>query len=238
MRILAFSDIEKWKGYERLIDIIRPDLVALAGDLTSDGLASFRKCFNVRRARRVHVDRFYKFLRYAGAKSQVLVVKGDHDADFEGDYIPEKIDEIPGCQEISGKVIEVNGIRFLGLGFNETSYLRTLKPIIEQYKEEADVVITHCKQDRVPLISLLKPKLIIRGHFGSGKYLVNDIPAVFIEDVFYTVIEFGDKSIPEILQHRISFDGKIEVLEKGSCSPWFLGVSEYERYEWLRPYQI
>ncbi|MGA3094535.1 MAG: metallophosphoesterase [Dehalococcoidia bacterium] len=242
MRILAFSDIEKWGRYERLVHTIRPDVVALAGDLTSDGSASFARFLEYsdrRKGRRLHIDRFYKFLRYAGARSQVLVVKGDHDTDFEGAYIPEKINGICGCQEISGGVIEVNGIRFLGLGVNETSYLRILKPIIEQHKEEADVVITHCKQDRVPLVSLLKPRLIIRGHFGSGKYLVDGIPAVFTANVLYTVIDLEDKRIAKILQYsRIGFHGKIGILENGSCSPWFSGVSEYERYEWLRPYNI
>ncbi len=41
MRILAFSDVRKWHGYERLVDRCRPEVVALAGDLISDGGAAF-----------------------------------------------------------------------------------------------------------------------------------------------------------------------------------------------------
>jgi metallophosphoesterase superfamily enzyme len=41
MRILAFSDIQRWEGYEALVDEYRPDIVVLAGDLTSDGNAAF-----------------------------------------------------------------------------------------------------------------------------------------------------------------------------------------------------
>jgi len=238
LRILAFSDVEEWKGYEKLVDRIKPDLITLAGDVTSDGFASFWKSLEIRKGKRTHVDKFYKFLRYAGEKSQVLVVKGDHDADFDGDYIPEKINEIYGCQEISGKLIDVNGLRFLGLGFNETHYLRALKVIIEEFKEEPDVVVTHCEQKRMPLVSSLKPRIIIRGHFGSGKYLVNDIPAVFTQDVFYTVVELENKSISKILQYTIGFDEKVKVLEQGSCRPWLSNVSEYEKYEWLKPYRI
>lgn len=323
MKILVFSDIRKWEGYEELVNKIQPDIIALAGDLTSDGFASFwgkkeelieqspdyqkekrrlekelpkrlsevqheykngensttiilryknfkqtihwlsgRPSQNdiIRHKKEIllnelkekykpmieknflefrketHVNLFYKFLKYAGKKSQVLVVKGDHDEDFEGDYILEKINRIPGCREISGKFIEISGFRFLGLGFNETYYLRILKPIIEEFKEKVDVVITHCKQNKVPLVSLLKPKIIIRGHFGSGKYLVNDIPSVFTMGVKYTIIELKNKKIPKILQYIVDLDNKIKILEKGSCKPWFSKVSEFERYRWLNPY--
>ncbi|MGA2790203.1 MAG: hypothetical protein ABSF00_05495 [Candidatus Bathyarchaeia archaeon] len=41
MKILAFSDVVKWEGYEERVDRIRPDVVALVGDLTSDGGAAF-----------------------------------------------------------------------------------------------------------------------------------------------------------------------------------------------------
>jgi len=41
VRILAFSDVWIWKGYERLVDQWKPHVVALAGDLTSDGGAHF-----------------------------------------------------------------------------------------------------------------------------------------------------------------------------------------------------
>ncbi len=256
LKILAFSDVVKWKGYEELLDTVKPDLVALAGDLTSDGFACFwndavepipefqkemellkkavsaahtedslykwmsglsilrdkysnsKEFFKIRKE--MHVDKFYKFLRYAGEKSQVLVVEGDHDADFDGDYIPEEIDAIPGCTEISGEILNIDGLRFLGMGFDETRYLRILNPIIEEHKGQVDVVITHCEQKRTPLLSLLKPKIIIRGHSGSGKHLINDIPAVFTQDMFYTVIEFKGKSIVNVLQYAHSSSGELD----------------------------
>jgi hypothetical protein len=46
--------------------------------------------------KRIHVYKFYQFLEFAGQKSQVLVVKGDHDEDFEGDYVPGRIDKTAG----------------------------------------------------------------------------------------------------------------------------------------------
>jgi Icc-related predicted phosphoesterase len=41
MKLLAFSDVVKWEGYEELADRIQPDIIALAGDLTSDGFTAF-----------------------------------------------------------------------------------------------------------------------------------------------------------------------------------------------------
>ena len=130
----------------------------------------------------------------------------------------------------------VNGIRFLGLGFDETHYLRKLRPLIEEFKQNVDIVITHCKQNRTPIVSSLKPELIIRGHFGSGKYLVNKIPAVFTADVFYTVISFDKKSVPQISQYVIDRENEIRELKIGSCRPWMSQKSEFEMYGWLESY--
>jgi predicted phosphodiesterase len=147
MKILVFSDVENWVGYEEQVDKIQPNVVVLAGDLTSDGLASFWHDSIGRKLslppQRMHVNKFYHFLRHVGKKSEVMVVKGDHDEDFEGSYVPEKINRIHGCAEISGKTIEEKGIRFLGLGFNDTYYVRRLKPIIQEFKEKIEVVIMH-----------------------------------------------------------------------------------------------
>ena len=298
MKILTFSDVVKWEGYKELVDKVKPQVIALAGDLTSDGFASFwdealeripafkeelrksglfldkdlhftnigggknlsihewtdvyynewlpkyksiedkyrnSKEFEKNR-KRMHVDKFYQFLRYAGKKSKVLVVKGDHDEDFKNDYIPEKINKIHGCSEISGKLVEINGVRFLGLGFNETHYLRILKPTIEEFKGKVDVVITHCEQRRVPLVSMLKPKIIIRGHFGYGKFLVNGIPSVFTNLVKYTTIELRNKKIPRVSQYTVDSHGKIKLLKEASCKSLFAEVSEFEMYKWLKPY--
>jgi predicted phosphodiesterase len=296
MKILVISDVIKWEGYEKIVDENQPDVIVLAGDLTSDGFASFwseaieqipeyqddlkklnisfkrkgnitfyqwvggrpkkyenkhildivdevkkkyensKEFLNVRK--RIHVDKFYQFLEFAGKKSQILVVKGDHDEDFEGDYVPERIDKIDGCKEISGKCVVIDNLSFLGLGYNETHHVGILNSFVEKFKGKVDVVITHCEQGRLPIISLLKPKIIIRGHFGSGKYLVNDIPSVFTMGVKYTIIELENKKLPKITQYITDLNNNIKILEKGSCRPWFSRVSEFERYPWLKPYPV
>ena len=41
MRIHALSDVHRWERHEELVDQYTPDVVALAGDLASDGGAAF-----------------------------------------------------------------------------------------------------------------------------------------------------------------------------------------------------
>ena len=175
-------------------------------------------------------------MEFAGKDSQVLVVKGDHDEDFEWDYFPERIDNISGCKEVSGKIADIEGICFLGLGFNETHYLTVLKPLIEKFRSKADIIMTHCEQNKMQFIVLDKLKLIIRGHFGYGRYLVNGVKSVFTNGVYYTLIEMKDNNAVEIKQYIVGRNGQINELLKSSCKPWFSEVSEYERYKWLKPF--
>jgi len=205
MKLLALSDIIKWEGYEKLVNEIKPDIVALIGDLTDDGFRPFYS------EARKHVENFYKFLKYAGARARVLVVKGNHDK--EEDYILEKINNIPGCTEISGKVIEIDSIRFLGLGYEETHYLRLLKPIVRRFKGKIDVVMFH--GERLRLISSLEPKLILRGGYIPGKYLVQGIPSVWVSWQHHAIVTIENTSI------RVLYSGP---------------NLSMDRYEWIKPY--
>ncbi|MEK6954843.1 MAG: metallophosphoesterase [Candidatus Micrarchaeota archaeon] len=290
MKILAISDLGSWEGLKSIFDKTKPDVVALAGDLISDGFAEFRAsvfekipkfkqerkilmkrfgvtlsktgsyCLNgnnfsvwadaldsledkyeassefekIRKT--IHTDKFYDFLRYAGKKSSVIVVKGDHDEDFKNEYNLELINSIRKCAEISGKLLNIDGMNFLGLGFNETHYFRVLRPLVKKYQNKVDVLVTHAEQERMPILSQFSPKLIIRGHFGSGKYYVNNIPSVFTADAYYSTINIGFNGIIDIIQYAKNHDKKITILEKGSCAPWFSNKSEFEIYSWLKPY--
>lgn len=234
MRILAFSDVVRWDRYRGLVDKWKPNVIALAGDLTSDGGAVFwqsaleaipafrrdmgilRRRLGIRRSRRggydiipnrsldefreaswtlkrqyrdspafrrarkrLHVARFYAFLRYAGKRSTVLVVKGDHDDDFAGDYSLKQINAIYGCLEISGRLQSVEGVSFLGLGFKHAGYRRPLRRIVLEKRGLVDVIIAHAPQENVRIVAELQPGLLIRGHFGWGSHCIDGVPTVF-----------------------------------------------------------
>ena len=74
----------------------------------------------------------------------------------------------------------------------------------------------------------MKPKLIIKGGFGSGKCLVNRIPTVLTAGTKYTLVELEYGMLPRISQYVTDRD-EIEIKEFVPRS-WFL------RYAWAKPY--
>ncbi len=190
--------------------------------------------------RKLHIEPFYRLLKFAGERSTVLVVKGDHDSDFPRDYSVKRINGIRGCREISGKVHEVAGCTFLGLGFAETHYRQKLRELHSRC-ERVDVIVAHAEQRRVPLLAQFAPRVIIRGHFGSGCWLVSGIPAVFTSGIMYTVIDLPRSGRPRMVQYSACFTrsgqiSKVREIKSGSCGPWGTQKSEFQLYPWLRKY--
>jgi len=297
VKILTLSDIGRWNGCERLVERHKPDVVVLAGDLTSDGCAGFwheglelvpefqkqrrllyRKIRDAKQFRekcviceeaahgnglfqkyagkkrhsrfidhlrqletyyqkteafaaahtRIHVDKFYRFLKYAGKRSTVLVIKGDHDNDFSGDYNPERIDKIPGCREISGKVYRVGETTFLGLGFEQAGYLLALRALVNDFRGRADVVVAHAPQKNLRLVAELRPRLLIRGHYGAGQHLIDGVPCVFTT-FEYVLVEMPETRIPRF--QVVGYHSRLcRLLAPGGTA------SLRDKYPWLRPF--
>ena len=170
--------------------------------------------------KRIHVDRFYAFLRYAGKASKVLVTKGDHDDDFAEDYDCARINSIRGCREISGKTYAVDRWVFLGLGFEQAGFRRSLRTLSANFKDRVGIVIAHAPHGNVRLIAEMNPKVLVRGHFGGGQYLVDGIPTVFTAGVNHTLIETGGAGLPRIRQFGQTSlsDRTIQELQRNSSS--------------------
>ena len=257
-KILVLSDIHTWKSLDVLVRDMTPDLLLLAGDLVHNGGleipdeayvksasgATYLNKTAYKKLLKEHASAFYDFLELVGGQFPIFIIRGDHDTTERG-YAVEKINKISGCTEISGKVVEINGLRILGLGFDETYKLRKLRPLIEDYKGTVDIVVTHCKTGRLPLISSIEPKLIIRGHWGRGRFLVNGIPTLMNNSASMGFIELKDKVISKIIQYDIYKFWKTrkkKISNECSCNSFGLyafehpGVSEFDVYKWLKPY--
>jgi hypothetical protein len=182
----------------------------MPGDLTSDGGAEFWGpdleeygpdgriivTKDLVQRHNAHVRKFYNVLEETGKTSDVFVVKGDHDDDFEGSYDAERINSIKGCHEISGKLLDFAGLTILGLGYYETHYLRTLRHQIQGIKKRVDIILTHAEQRRLLCMSEVSPKIIARGHFGFGVSQIDDVLVVcgrFPNS--YSVVEVENGSI-------------------------------------------
>lgn len=198
-----FSEIDKRKTQKgdqsRIKGKWRLEMEKFYNDLEK----SFRKTDTFQNQVHKHVDSFYSFLSYTGEKTgNVYVVKGNHDN--YGDYYEvDKINNIRGCQEISGKMIELDDFNLLGLGYEETHYLRKLRPLLETYSSGVDLVLTHSEEKRVKLIASLNPLLVFRGHYRIGKYKVNGID--FVSSIFpsYVTVETKGLTIQQIQYHEV-----------------------------------
>ena len=270
LRILALSDVSRWENQASLVARYHPDVVVLAGDVTSDGAAGFwrdafeaipsyrearqralqargittrahegyeaiqggslldvmriewevQSDFRGRREfhdarRRLHTEPFYAFLRQAGRVARVLVVRGDHDDDFDGDYDPERINQTRGCREISGERVTVGGTTFLGLAFRDCERRTRLRALAGD--EQPDVIVCHPRQRVLQHVAAIGARVIVRGHFGSGQFLVDGIPAAFTAGG-YAIIQLPKRGAPRIQ----SSDRRESLLT--------------DRYAWLAPY--
>ena len=134
-----------------------------------------------------HVSKFYEAIKYSNEKEcKIFVVKGNHDDDFKDAYCVNRINGLEGCQEISGKLVTCDGIRILGLGYNEIHYLSKLNPLLKNFKGKVDVVLAHSEIHRIPDITAIKPKLILSGHSYQGIHKISD--TFFLGLVFLTII--------------------------------------------------
>ena len=167
-----------------------------------DLVESYRKTETFQKHVQNHVNLFYDFISYAGEiTGNVYVVKGNHD-DYGDYYDIDKINNTVGCREISGKTIEVDNLTVLGLGYAETHYLRKLRPLLEEYSNKVDFVLTHAEEKRVKLIADIKPKIVFRGHYRVGNYRINDVD--FVSAIFpsYVTVELQDEIIKNIQYHK------------------------------------
>lgn len=199
MKVLAISDVAKWDRARKAVKLHAPNVVTLIGDLASDPSAIFAGNYSPKKQRKD----FIEFLEYAGQLATVLVVAGNHDDSSAYDVC--KINQIPGCSEISGKAITLNGIRFLGVGYQQAHFLRLLRPIVCKYKGEIDIVLSHCEGRRLRELASISPRLIIQGHFGVGQYSVYGVPTVFIAEANSALITLPYKrpdSIPVLIDYR------------------------------------
>jgi predicted phosphodiesterase len=237
-KILAISDTILIPEYRRMVDYLQPDIVVLAGDF-DEPLSYFENFPSEHDVKKY----FYDFLHYAGTKSKVLVIKGNHDdskySDNSSYYSINKINRINGCTEISGRFLKINGLNFLGINYESARINANLFPILEKYGNDADVIISHADVGKVPHFTKFKPMVVINGHSRGGVYSVNDISVVLTNNVGLVLIEIKQNNVKKILEYQfiknyVKVNGQlsrgVDVL---SNSP----KKNSKNYDWLKKFQ-
>jgi len=196
VKILAISDTTLIPVYLRMVDNLQPDIIVLAGDYDEGTY------FNADKTKKY----FYDFLRHAGIKSKVLVIKGNHDdskwSDNSSHYSINKINSIKGCNEISGKSIKINGLKFLGIDYESSRINANLLPLLEKHGNDVDVIVSHGEVSKIHHLVKLKPLIVINGHTRGGVYSVFDIPVVLTNKIGLALIEIKQNSVKTILEYQ------------------------------------
>ena len=224
-KILAVSDTTLIPEYQRMFDNLKPDIVVLAGDYDEGMLLGVD---NTERY-------FYDFLRHAGKKSNVLVIKGNHDdskwSDSTSHYSVNKINGIKGCNEISGKSIKINGLKFLGIDYESSRINANLLPLLDKHGDGVDVIVSHGDVSKIHHLAKLKPMIVINGHTRGGVYSVYDVPVVLTNEVGLVLIEIKQNSVKTILEYQtISKYNKIGILQVRHIS---INGDVSERFIWF-----
>lgn len=217
MKILAYSDVFSWVGFKEIIRNTDPDILVLNGDLVGDG---WRTIFGANIDNKLeyqlnHFKKFYEILRYASTIcKKVLVIKGNHDNEF---YNSKFIESIPNCIELSGKGIVIEGLSFFGFGYKDSYNVRELKSFLKTI--DANILITHTKSKRLPILASIEPKLIIQGHSRKYGTLIENVSVIYTDNQINLITINSDKknNISRISNKVIgrvpyNIDGK-EILE-------------------------
>jgi len=128
-----------------------------------------------------HISKFYDALDQSSEICKaVFVVMGDHDYyDFPGAYSLTRINSYKNVHEISGKNVVHENLRILGLGFMETHYLQKLRDLSDLHQDKVDIILTHAEQKRMlELAAWIRPKIVLRGHFGFGLVRIKNVLVV------------------------------------------------------------
>ncbi len=205
MKILAFSDIHfpsvlfkknkesekkyflkennELKNLTTFIKSSKIELVLLAGDVMGDlGKDVFFGAFSwlVEYLEENEVTTYY--------------IQGNHDIDESYLKLSKSTDNNNYVKDISGKLINYNGLKILGLSFFDTENKTKLKKIISQ-KNKIDILLCHCQNGRRPFLFEFDTKYIITGHFDRQFYYIeNKVFISFQGSESYSIIEFKKKS--------------------------------------------
>jgi calcineurin-like phosphoesterase family protein len=185
-----------WR-YRSIIEEAKPNIVLLAGDITGDGYCGHG----------FHKALFLLFCYLESIKTTTFFIIGNHDypqkrgqpifkatnPNFK--YILEKIKGLKYIKYIAGQVVDYEGIKILGLDYQDTYNKTTLQDLISK-NHSLDIVLAHCHSHRRIWLFDFDTDYVITGHWDQNIGLienkafismVNDTP----EDINYCTIEFN-----------------------------------------------
>lgn len=171
MSVLCISDIsweepdrDTLKTIKNEIENVSPSLVLFGGDVINDGFNSTE-----------HVDEFVDLLNHL-EKSGITsaTIEGNHDEYSNYGEVVAYIETLDYANEISGEVLEFDGLTILGLSYSHTHSLRTARDLSNEFPEQYDIVLAHAERSRRIWLFELDAQYIITGHFANRLCQIRD----------------------------------------------------------------
>jgi len=212
LRILQSSDLSWAKEdinslYDK-ISLFKPHIVVLAGDILMDGLSKNEKPSS---------EDLLKILRFLEEKKvYCLLVRGNHDEDYITEYneLDNKILGLSYVFEISGKAINICGVKFYGIPFSEARNKGYFAKITEQIKDNCDIIITHSQKRAKPSLCNLNINLILRGHSDTTLDVFEKSFIVNTDVSDFALIDYFSKEDFDIVFHKKDLDYDISKKKK------------------------
>ena len=231
---LSKNRYERIQRYHQTILDENANLVLFAGDVTGDGFCG----------RGYHLA-FFILLSLLEKKSiPTFFISGNHDPD--GYYLPllKMIEEYKFVQEISGKIVSINGMKIQGLNYDTSKSKRALKKVLLGQIEEVDIVLAHSQIKRRIMHFDLPCKYIFTGHYD--RKLLTHRQKVFValdndsEDYSYALLRKQEEGTEEVSikivhspKHIFSLKEKVSELLNGKRNA-VLYINDVASYDFLK----
>lgn len=156
--------------YFEIIKSQNPSLIIFSGDVTGDGSCGHG----------YHTAFYYllSLLQIEGIPT--LFIKGDNDLDEYYTAVVQNLSSLPLVTEISDSVVNIQGLRILGISYETTADKSALQAMLTEVKDQSfDLVVCHAQLKRRTALIDLKCKTLITGHFDhklfefSGKTFIS-----------------------------------------------------------------
>jgi len=211
---LRYASILKY--YEIILDE-GAELVIFAGDVTGDGSCGhgYHFAFII----------LLSLLEYKGIQS--YFINGNHDEEGYFQTVVEYTKNFKYTEEISGRIVSYNGLKFYGINFFETLSKTKIKKHLKEVGEEPiDILVAHSTLKRRIRLFDFNTKYIFTGHFDRKLLAHKSTAFVALDndfsDISYATLQIGDLGESEIAikvrttdKTSLSFEENVSSLLKG-----------------------
>jgi len=152
---LAIERYQRIRRYFEIIQSEKAEVVLLAGDVTGDGFCGhgFQNALII----------LLKLLE--DHKIPTAFISGNHDPDEN--YLPvvKWIEDYQYVHEISDRIVDLNGLKVLGVNYDTSKSKRRLREAIETFQEPTEIVLAHSQIKRRIRHFEFNSNYVITGHY-------------------------------------------------------------------------